>query len=401
MCHFAGTSRPRSTDGPVRRRAAFPAAAAAAVALSLVAGCGSSATDHASDAAALADSSGLDSAMASVARQTKPLDAYPVPTEKLSGVSALKGRTVYYVPISRQAPQFAVTGAALKKALGTVGISLRICNGNSDPTQVSVCVDQAVDAGAGAVITDSIPYALAVNAFEHARAKDIPVLITDQIADATHPADRKLGYLDGAGRTMLTAVADWVIADSKGKAEVVINQSTDSPSSIAYVEAAQQEFGKLCSACKVVINKISSADFSLIASSTSSTLLRNPGTGYVISEFDHYLQSTLGGVQQSGRSAAVKGGSAAAQISGLRMLRSKNFLHVDVGQASAYQGWADADAALRLMLGQRLPAYIIPIRLFTRENVADLKLTGEAEASGEWFGPTDFPSHFAGLWGAE
>ncbi|WP_063826675.1 substrate-binding domain-containing protein [Parafrankia discariae] len=323
----------------------------------------------------------------------------PIPTEPISRVDELHGKKVFYIPITQQAPQFAVTGRTLTAALGAAGLTVQICNGNSNPSDITACVNQAVGANAGAIITDSIPYALAANGFAAAQAKKIPVLITDQIPDPAHKTGPLLGYLEGAGKTQLRAIADWVIVDSGGKAKVVINASTDSPSTQAYIATAQEEFSAHCPDCKVTLNKISSANFPLIASSTSSAILANPGVNYVISEFEQYLQPTSTGVQQSGKATSVKGASTAAQINGLQMLESEKFLHADVGQASAYQGWADADAVLRMMLGETLPEYEIPIRLFTRENVKELSITSQAEASGEWFGPTDFPARFKTLWG--
>ncbi|MFJ7213044.1 sugar ABC transporter substrate-binding protein [Amycolatopsis sp. NPDC098790] len=328
-----------------------------------------------------------------------PLSGYPLPTAELTRTASLRGKTVYYVPVTQQAPQFTVTANALKDALTAAGLTLQVCNGGSNPSQISACVSQATAANAGAVITDSIPYALAANALNAARAKGIPVLVTDQIPDPAHPADATLGYVQGAGGDMLRAVADWIIADSGGTAKVLINQSTDSPSTVSYVEQAKQEFSGKCPGCTVVVNPISSANYSLIASSTSSAVLRNPGVNYVVSEFDQYLQPTLQGVQQSGRMSSIKGVSTAAQLSGLQMLAAKNFLHVDAGQGSAYQGWVSADAALRLMLKEPLPTYTIPLRLFTRDNVGSVEVTAAAEASGAWFGPTDYPQRFKTLWG--
>lgn len=371
--------------------------ALAGLTASLLAACNTA--NGASGGSSSVDSAGLAAAKAAVATASAPLSAYPVPTAKLTNVASLRGRTVYYVPITQQAPQFTVTANALRGALSAVGVSLQVCNGNSNPSQIAACVNQATAANAGAVITDSIPYALAANAFDAARAKKIPVLITDQIPDASHPANATLGYIEGAGGALLKAVADWIIADSGGTAKVLINESTDSPSTVAYVNQAKQEFSTDCSGCSVTVNQISSANFSLISSSTSSAILRDPGVQYVVSEFDQYVQPTLEGVQQSGRQSSVKGVSTAAQISGLQMLDARNFLYVDGGQASAYQGWASADAALRLMLGQPLPTYTIPLRLFTRDNVSSVSATSTAEASGVWFGPTSYQAEYQALWG--
>ena len=38
-------------------------------------------------------------------------------------------------------------------------------------------------------------------------------------------------------------------------------------------------------------------------------------------------------------------------------------------------------------------------RMFTADNIGDLKLTPEAEKSGEWYGSTDYRDGFTKLWG--
>jgi ribose transport system substrate-binding protein len=327
---------------------------------------------------------------------------YAIPSGSVSGVSALSGKTVFYIPITQQSPQFAVTQAALQAAFKPIGIKLQVCNGNSTPTGISACLAQATSAKAAAIITDAIPYDEAANAFAAAVAAGIPVLNTDQTADPQHPAAGKLGFIYAPGSAQMTAAADWIISDSKGKATVVIDESTDGPSTIQFVTDAQKEFSTYCPNCTVTINKISSANFGLIAPSTSSALLKTPNVDYVVSEFDQYLQPILGGVQQAGKFSAVKGVSGAAQLSGLQMLANKNFLYASVGQASAYQGWIDADAVLRMATGtsgDQLPTYTVPIRLFTRDNIGSVSLTAAAQASGEWFGSADYTASFLKLWG--
>jgi ribose transport system substrate-binding protein len=387
----------RINTGP--RRAAGASVAALAAATVFLAACSSSGSGGGSTAAA--KSSG-DSALATKVSGLEKAGSYPIPSGKINNVASLRGKTVYYIPITQQSPQFAVTQTALEAAFGKLGIKLEVCNGNATPTGISACLSQATNARAGAIITDAIPYVLAANAFAAAEKAGIPVLNTNQIPDSAHPASGKLGYIYAAGSAQMVAVADWIADNSKGKATVLINESTDGPAPVAFVAAALKEFKSVCTGCTVTVNKISSANFSLIPSSTSSALLKTPNVGYVVSEFDQYLQPTLGGVQQAGKTTSVKGVSGAAQLSGLQMLSKNNFLYASVGQASAYQGWVDADAVLRMMTGttgDKLPSYTIPIRLFTRDNIADIKLTGAAQNSGEWFGPTDYTQSFLKLWG--
>ena len=375
------------------------AVAAATTLLLAACGSGGAATSASTSAGSSAGSSPL---AAKLAQFEKVAASYPVPSGQISGVDGVKGKTVYYIPITQQAPQFAVTQAALTAAFGKVGVQLQVCNGNGTPTAISACISQATKAQAGAIITDAIAYALAGNAFDAAIQAGIPVLNTNQTADSAHPAAGKLGYIYAPGSDLMVALADWIIVDSDGKADVIINQSTDGPSPAMFVASAKDEFAKQCPACKVTINEISSANFALIPASTSSALLKNPDAKYVVAQFDQFLQPTQGGVQQAGRIASVKGLSGAAQLSGLKMMVAKNFLYASAGQASAYQGWADADAVLRMMTGtsgDKLPEYTIPIRLYTRETVGSVPLTAAAEASGEWYGPSDYTGSFLKLWG--
>lgn len=385
----------RNTRRRVQRRTCLGAAATAAALL--LAACSSSSPNSQPSTA-----SGQSGVAAKVAAAQKRLDSYPIPSGSIQNIAQVKGKTVYYIPITQQSPLFAVTQAALTKALAKVGVSVQVCNGNATPTGIAACLTQATNAHAAGIITDAIDNHLAANAFAAAAKAGIPVLNTDGIAEPDYPPSQYLGFIYAPAAAQLVAIADWIIADSNGKASVLIDESQDGPAPTTYVAAAQAEFKKECPGCTVTINKISSANFNLIAPSTSSALLKTPNVDYVVSEFDQYLQPVQAGVQQANKADSVKGVSAAAQLAGLKMLQNKNFLYADVGQASAYQGWADADAILRMMTGTSgadLPKYTVPIRLFTRDNVHEIKLTEAAQASGEWFGPTNYTEEFFKLWG--
>jgi ribose transport system substrate-binding protein len=164
-------------------------------------------------------------------------------------------------------------------------------------------------------------------------------------------------------------------------------------------DAAEAEFAAQCPACRVRFNEVSSAHPEAITTSTRDVLAGAPDVGYVISQFDQYLGPTRDGVIAAGRAPTVKGVSTAAQLDGLRRVAAGEFLHADAGQASSFQGWLVADGALRLMRGLPVPATRLPVRLFDRTTVGRVALTPEAEASGEWYGPTDFPAAFARTWG--
>jgi ribose transport system substrate-binding protein len=390
------------TSAPLRRRHARLLGAAGTVAALAVAlaGCGDSGAADSGTTNPGPTTSGTSAASSSLADEvatlTKPLSAYPVPTDPIDGVSGLRGKVVYYIPVSSQAPAFGVTGTALTAAAKAAGMRVQICDGKGTPTAIAACISQATDAKAGAIVADSVAYALAAHAFDAARAADIPVVINNQLPDPTHPADKTLAYIQGGGTQMDQALATWVSLDSQGKANVLINQSVDGPSPAAYVAAAKKVYAHDCGGCKVTLNQVSSANFSLVPSSTSAALLKDSGIGYVESQFEQYLQVTQAGIQQTGRTVKLVVG--AAELGSLKAV-ANGTVAAAAGQADAYQGWVDLDAALRLMLGKTLPEYTIPVRLFTKDTMNDVSLDAHADATGGWFGPATFTTDFTKLWG--
>lgn len=406
---------PRHNHARRLARGSLLAGTVACIALAPV-GCGGSSTSSTtSGSVATTKSAGGSTptnadvayAKARLATVSGPVNSFPPPGPPLKNVGSLRGKTVYYVPVTLEDPEFAIVAASLKQALNKVGVNVVPCSAQANPSGISACMGRAVAAKAAAVVTDSIPVAEAANAFQKVEAANIPILVTDQMdPPAGVPGavkglgDRKLGYLPGNGDPPLALIADWVIADSGGKANVLISEFVDNPSSIAYVtQGALPEFKNHCHGCKVTFSKLLNANFNAIPSQTSSALLSNPSTNYVIPEYDAAIQPVYAGVQSSGFTNKVKGASTSAILGGLQMIKAKQFMQADVGTNFPYQAWADADDVMRQMLGMPVVAEHIPMRLFTADNINSIQLTPAAQASGAWYGSNAYQAMFSRLWG--
>jgi ribose transport system substrate-binding protein len=377
---------------------------AAALAAALLAACSPGTTDT-DDSGSASSDGGADSPVAEVVADVEqamqPRHEIAAPAEALPGdLSSLAGKTVYYVPLTAQVSVFQLYGDKLGEALAEADVDLQVCDGGSNPSQIAGCIGQAVGASAAAIVVDNIPYGMAANGLDDARAAGIPVLVANQVVDPQLPADETLAYVPGPAPQMLAGAADWIIADSDGQATVVVQKVTDNPSTIAYAEAAEKEFADRCPDCTVVVNEVSATNFPLIPSSTSSAILSNPDVDYVLAEFEFFVQPTIGGIQQSGKANQIQIVTSAATLAGLQQVADGNLLSANVGQDFSYQGWATADALFRLMLGgAEVPEYDIAYRLFSQENVGDVELTADGESSGDWYGPTDYVDDFRALWG--
>lgn len=396
----------RNTRAARRHRPARPLALVAAVAggALLLSACGSSGSSAGGGPTATASASAAPStsaAAAAVAAAQQETTSYPAPGPAFNA-SSLRGKTVYYVPITLQAESFQIVSKALTTALQTAGVKVVSCDGGANPSTAAACFNQALGQHAAGVIADAIPYGLAANSFASLKAAGIPVLIVNQLPPSGQADNDQLAYMPGNAVQMLDVAGDWIAADSGGQANVLAQEFTDSPDTIAYLQG--NAFATLksgCPACAVTVNKVSSANFALIPSSTSSALLKGPDINYLWLEFDTILQPTMQGVQQAGASARLKGVSTDGLLGGLQLLKQGSFLYADVATDYNYQGWANADMIMRMALKLPLPKLVpIPLRLVDRTNIGQISdVTAAGEASGEWFGPTTYKTMFASLWG--
>jgi len=394
------------------RRTAVVAALAAAVA---VAGCGSSSSSSSSASSATSSTAagtgtstnasasadpGVTHAQQVVAKYSNPVSSYDVPTASVKNVAALKGKTVFYIPLLTQIPAFAIVGPSLQEALGKAGITTRICNGQANPTGVAACVNQAVSAHASAIVTDAIPYEMAANAFAGAVGKGIKLLVADQMDEPNRDQSDKLAYQPGV-MNQAQIVADWIIADSKGKANVIVGEEVDNPTSTAMAtQFMVPEFTQYCSGCQVTLRPITASSPDQLASQVNSNVLKDPNVQYYFTQFEDSLQGTLQGLQQAGKANSVKVEAASGSIAGLQKLKSGQSVNAELLVDLNYEAWADADEVLRMLAGQPTVTETTPARLFTSQNINSVTLTPAAQASGEWYGdPAAFKAAFEKAWG--
>ncbi|MBR7830850.1 sugar ABC transporter substrate-binding protein [Actinospica sp. MGRD01-02] len=382
------------------RKRWLASAAVAVLASATLAGCGSSGTSGSGGSSSSSGGSSAD--LAKAQQEVTSLEAvttkYPVPTAKVSGVSSFKGRKVYYIPLAQAIPGFVDTAKSMKQALGTAGLSQQVCDGQGQPSAIASCVQQAVAANAAGIVLDAIPYGMAQNALDAAKAKGIPIIIADQYAPTTSTTNTdQVTYVPGA-TDQPSAIAWWIINASKGKAKAIIAEEIDSPSSKQYVTNSLSIYKQYCPGCDIEVKDITATTDALLASDTSSNILRDPGVEYYYTEFEDSLQDTVQGIQQSGHATSVALSVAGGSVNGLGLLKNGTVKAV-VAVDEAYAGYALTDEILRMMTKSAPVAEPYPVRLFTADNIGSISVTTAAESSGLWFGDASFETSYSALWG--
>jgi ribose transport system substrate-binding protein len=368
----------------------------------LAAACSSSGSTGGSttsgSSAGTATSAGVKKAQQMVTQLESTTSAYPVPTAPVSGVSKLKGKTVYYIPLDAHIPGFVVTAATMKTALAKAGLNFQECDGQGNPTSLSSCVTQATGAGAAGIILDAAPYQMAENSLNAAKAKNIPIIIADQYDPGTTSTDQ-VAYVQGVV-DQPSQIAYWLIASTNGKANAILGEEEDSPSSIAYMQNALPIFKQDCPGCTYSVKEITaSMTDQQITASVSSNVQADPSAQYYYTEFEDSLQDTVSGLQSAGKVNTVGILTAGGSVNSLGMLKNGQYVKASVAVDQPYAGWALTDEILRMATKMAPASETFPSRLFTSDNIGSIQVTTAAQASGAWFGDNSYQSDFEKLWG--
>lgn len=379
--------------------------AAVAAAGILLAGCSSVESQNAdSSSSAGTRSAAADpastTAQQAVEKASSAAPAFTAPGPALKDVAALKGKTVYFVPATYQVPVFQALQASLESALSNVGIKLEVCDGKSNPSNMASCIQQGIDAKAGAIITGSIPEDLVPVAFESARNAGVPIV--NLMTAPAGPGDpTQIAYLTPDYIALQALSANWVIADSNAAAKVLYVEITDTPATVIWAEeGALATYEKNCPKCEVTVVKVNTGQMDKLPSLITSELTKNPDIGYVQTEVDFVVEPTVQGLQAA-NATWVKISGMDGVLATLQMLEGGQFVHSEVGFNADALSWYAADGALRLMSGQPANQMVqFPyLRMFNSDNVGELDLAPEAEKSGAWYGSNDYRDGFLSLWG--
>jgi ribose transport system substrate-binding protein len=214
---------------------------------------------------------------------------------------------------------------------------------------------------------------------KQAKAKGIPVLVTHFYDQSVPPPPNCLACAAGvsalenapfyqAGR----AEADWMINDSKGKANVLIVSSNDILPSPPTVKVIEDELKAHCSGCTYRDVNVPVSEWNTkVGSTISSQLQSHPEINYVDCLYDAMVQTAVPGVQLAGKAGKVKVVSYNGSTFALKYIQDGNIMGMDVGEPTVWIGYAVMDQAFRILSGAKsLPREATPIRVFDKSNIS-------------------------------
>lgn len=368
-------------------------AALAALAGALVAATMSSASSRLSPAQGVAEAK----------RLVKQYEQPPkwAPPGKPFDARKAKGKSIWYVSLNLSIPfeQYMLQGIKAGAALvGAKGVGF---DGKSSATEYARGIEQAIQAKASVILVGGIEPSLVGPALADAEKAHIPVIM----ANTQDPGPPRKDY-PSAVKGIAThsfswpgrAEADFVTADSNGKANIVFMSSTDIPHiTVPEKDAFVNELKRVCPNCKVKIMSVPSSQWNQLQTKTASLIRANPDVDYIVPDFDGMVIFALPGVHSAGAQGKVKIVSFNATPSVMKALKAGDVVVGETGGPNLLQGWAFADQALRVAAGYKpLPDIGIKDRLFTKENIDSIDLSAQEST---WYGKIDYVAAYKKLWG--
>jgi len=286
--------------------------------------------------------------------------------------SKARGKTIFIIPESSSIPFINTIDQSIQKVAKLVGVKTVVYTNQAQPSQWAAGMNQAVAQKPDLIMLQGAPDPRVLQPqLIAAKKAGIPVLVTHFFEESDPMPPNVSALVRVQFNQAARLEADYTIADTGGKANVVIVTSNEVPIAKGMLNAMKQEFAKCGSGCKYTIVNVPIPDWATkIQTEVQSALVKNPAANYVIPFVDGMSQFALAGITAAGKTGKVKIATFNGTPFALKLIQDGNVLAMDVGENLDWLGWADMDQALRLLVGAKpVQSEHTPLRVFDKSNV--------------------------------
>ena len=371
--------------------------ASLAVAALVLASCGGDSDSGGAAAPSGAAKAGVAHAQAEIAKY-RAVPQFQPPGPAFDAKKAAAGKTILSIPASSEIPFVQTIQNGMKSIAGQVGMNFIDWPNQGRPTQWVQGMNQALDRKANVInlLAGINPGALAPQ-IAKAQADGANVIAShlyDVNQPATNGAESVSIYYEQAGRLL----ADWVIAKTGGKADVLAVTINEVVSTKPMMHGINDEFARYCgSGCKVSSVNTAIADVATrIQPQVQSALVKDPKINYVIALYDSAeAPFAVAGIRQAGAKGRVKVVTFNGTPSVLKMVKAGD-VEMDVGESLDWISYGVMDQVMRLAGGMPpVKDPKLPIRIFDQSNVDD---TGTPPTDSKGYGDA-YREGYMKLWG--
>ncbi len=280
------------------------------------------------------------------------------------------------------------------------GWSFKIEDGQENTQVINKYMLSAVSSKVDLIVIGGLDPKTIQQGLEAAAKAKIPVISFTAALETPNPVDTKpagaywpvtdvSADFVKAGRSM----ADFAIADSKGKGGILVLDDKEAPSQVS-LAAIIDEVNKQCPGCSTYGLTLISSDLATTFPQKVLAYIRShPAVKYIMLPYDPIAPAIVPVLQQAGLTD-VKIVGILGLAENLQYIRDGQSQAADAAWDNNYMGWAVMDQWFRIAAGQPLadPAGEgIPHVMIDKSNVG----TGK----GGWATTIDYQSKYLQLWG--
>jgi ribose transport system substrate-binding protein len=359
----------------------------------LVAGCGSDSDKKSSSSgggadttAAAADPAVQEFQTAAEAAQA-PVTDFPGPNTGPTPVP--KGKKLFIITCSSQGVGCVKLSDGIEEAAKVLGWTTTVIDGKGNPQVWNGAIRTAITSKADAIAIVAVPPALVGDGLKRAKAAGIPVISGFNPQSTQDSGVHAFVTPDHTAQGK--AMADWIIADSGGKAKVVLVREDAFPEIKERQDAVAAELGK-CSGCEIVATPQSElASLSnRFPGVITSTLQAHPDAEYIVTPYDAASIFAGQAIRTAGKSGQVKITGFEGDPSAIDAI-AKGDQAATIADPTHFMGWQIVNETVRALAGQKPTNILNKWRLFTKDNIAEVK-TDVYELD------YDYRSNFKSLW---
>lgn len=362
-------------------------------------------------AASSADSKSSQSTADFVAEMQKFIEAHSAkpqftPPGPPLDASKLQGKTIAIQMIDGRIGAIKDVADAVQEAAKQAGLRTTVFDSQSSPVRMQQGFQEAINAGADAIVNDGNVVKIIANQIKAAKDKGIPTVeainsppkagVPGQGSDPnTFGNVAPDAFLAG----QLSAAA--AVVNTDGKAQVVI-MNTSEVSAAPTIVAGMKDVLERCPECSVVqVTDTPLGEWSTALTGLATTIVRSqPQVNYLLPIYSDMGIFAAAGIRQAGATGRVHiasfNGTPAAQA----LVKTGDIYAVNTAEDNEWIGWAVVDQAMRGMLGMEPANPVAPIRYIGTKDLKDVDTSSGRSLGLALFGD-DYRQGFLKLWGLE
>src|SRR4051794_31523245 len=347
------------------------------IAVCALAGCSRGSTS--TDAAATADAAGscpdvVTSAKTAVQAAT---DAKPAWTGPTTGPKAATNKQIVVVAQTLTNPGVAGAAKGVQDAATAIGWQSRVIDGQGDQSGIQAAFGQALALKpAGIVIGGFDPNSIKAQ-ISQANAAGIPLIGWHALSDPGPSTDPKLfSNVTTKVQDVAKISAQWIIAQSNGKAGVVIFTDNSIPFATGKAKMIETALAECNTVNLLQTENIPIPDAGTRTPQEFSSLLSRFGDKwtYSVAINDLYYDNAATPLRAAGKTgdgAPYNVGAGDGSSAAFQRIASGQFQAATVPEPLSAEGWQIVDEFNRSFNGQPASGYVPPVHVTDASNVGD------------------------------